>query len=74
MKESGILEAEVKLETEPEYSKPESIHTEQLKLEDIKVEDEDEDEILHEEILDVVSSEEFQTSLQLSGGACAQVN
>ncbi len=72
MKESGILEAEVKLETEPEYSKPESIHTEQLKLEDIKVEDED--EVLHEEILDVVSSEEFQTSLQLSGGACAQVN
>jgi len=72
MKESGILEAEVKLETEPEYSKPESIHTEQLKLEDIKVEDED--EVLHEGILDVVSSEEFQTSLQLSGGACAQVN
>ena len=36
-------------------------------------EEEEEGEVLHEEILDVVSSEEFQTSLQQSGGACAQV-
>ena len=29
--------------------------------------------VLHEEILDVVASDEFQSSLQQSGGACAQV-
>ena len=29
--------------------------------------------VLHEEILDVVASDEFSSSLQQSGGACAQV-
>ena len=29
--------------------------------------------MLHEEILDVVASDEFSSSLQQSGGACAQV-
>ena len=37
----------------------------------MKVEDEDE-ELLQEELLDVVSAEQFE--VQMSGGACAQVN
>ena len=39
----------------------------------MKVEDEDEDEeLLQEELLDVASAEQFE--VQMSGGACAQVN
>jgi len=74
MKETGILEADVDLaEPEPEPVKTEIKKEEDIKIEVIDVEDE-QGEVLHEEILDVVASDEFSTSLQQSGGACAQVN
>jgi len=74
MKASGILESDIKEEEEEEDDEVlvlQSERTKKIKAEDVKVEDEDE-ELLQEELLDVVSAEQFE--VQMSGGACAQVD